>query len=166
MVLDLPEGQREQYPVMLKENEIEKASAPFGGQAPISDNPGKIFASGHVIADKYVILDFVGKGAFGEVYRAHQLSLQRDVAIKVVSRDWLQSLEVDDGEIDSALQRFRREVQAMARVRHPNVLQIYDHGSVVISDHGQDNPVEFIVMEYIPGETMRHAMLEEGFYPE
>ena len=48
------------------------------------------------------------------------------MAIKVVSQDRLRPLEVDDEEIETALQRFRREVQAMARVRHANVLQIYD----------------------------------------
>jgi len=152
--------------LMLENNNTDKAFESVGVQTPMSCNQGKIFTSGYVIDDKYVILDFVGKGAFGEVYRAHQLNLQRDVAIKVVSQDWLRSFEVDDAEIDTALQRFGREVQAMARVRHPNVLQIYDHGSVVLNKSGEDCPVEFIVMEYIPGETMRHAMSQEGFYPE
>jgi len=133
---------------------------------PMGSNQGKIFTSGNVIDDKYVVLDFIGKGAFGEVYRAHQLNLQRDVALKVVSQDWLRALEVDDEEIETALQRFRREVQAMARVRHTNVLQIYDNGSTVLKKNGADYPVEFIVMEYIPGATLRHAMSEEGFYPE
>ena len=82
---------------------------------------GQIFKTGYVIDEKYVILDFIGKGAFGEVYRAHQLNLQRDVAIKVVSQQWLESQEIDSDDIDTALQRFRREVQAMARVRHLNI---------------------------------------------
>jgi len=151
---------------MLEKNNIDKSAPTVRMNAPMSSHKGKIFASGNVIDDKYVVLDFVGKGAFGEVYRAHQLNLQRDVAIKVVSQDWLRSLEVDDEEIETALQRFRREVQAMAQVRHANVLQIYDHGSMVLKKKGKDHPVEFIVMEYIPGETMRHAMSEEGFYPE
>ncbi len=127
---------------------------------------GQIFKSGYVIDEKYVILDFIGKGAFGEVYRAHQLNLQRDVAIKVVSQEWLKSQEIDPDEIDIALQRFKREVQAMARVRHLNILQIFDHGSVMIKKRNLDYPLEFIVMEYIPGETLRHTMSEEGFYPE
>ena len=55
----------------------------------MSTGQGKIFSSGDVIQDKWVILEFIAKGAFGEVYRAHQLNLQRDVAIKVVSQDWL-----------------------------------------------------------------------------
>lgn len=126
----------------------------------------KIFSPGNIIQDKWVILGFIDKGAFGEVYRAHQLNLQRDVAIKVVSQDWLKSTLENDEEIDIALQRFRREVQAMARIRHPNVLQVFDHGSMEISKNGNRYPLEFIVMEYIPGDTLRYTMSEEGFYPE
>lgn len=151
---------------MLDRYNTDKVTTTVRVNAPMSSSQGKIFSAGNVIDDKYVVLDFIGQGAFGEVYRAHQLNLQRDVAIKVVSQDWLRSLEVDDEEIETALQRFRREVQAMARVRHANVLQIYDHGSIVLKKNGADYPVEFIVMEYIPGETLRHAMSEEGFYPE
>jgi len=151
---------------MLNEKGIDKTSSPAVTQTPQGGSRGKIFTAGNVIDDKYVVLEFIGKGAFGEVYRAHQLNLQRDVAIKVVSQDWLRAFEVDDEEIETALQRIRREVQAMARVRHANVLQIYDHGSTVLQKKGRDYPVEFIVMEYIPGETLRQAMSEEGFYPE
>jgi eukaryotic-like serine/threonine-protein kinase len=137
-----------------------------GKRLNMTKGDGKIFNTGLVIDKKYVILDFIGKGAFGEVYRAHQLNLQRDVAMKVVSQEWLQSQELDSDEIDTALQRFRREVQAMARVRHLNILQIFDHGTVSIKKGNTDYPLEFIVMEYIPGETLRHTMSEEGFYPE
>jgi serine/threonine-protein kinase len=132
----------------------------------MSTGQGKIFSSGDVIQDKWVILEFIDKGAFGEVYRAHQLNLQRDVAIKVVSQDWLKSSIEDDEEIDIALQRFRREVHAMARIRHPNVLQVFDNGSIEIKKNGNGYPVEFIVMEYVPGDTLRFTMSEEGFYPE
>jgi serine/threonine-protein kinase len=132
----------------------------------MSTGPHHIFKPGNVINDKWVILEFIGKGAMGEVYRAHQLNLQRDVAIKVVSRELLRFFDEDEGEVETAFQRFRREVQAMARVRHPNVLQIFDHGSVVIKKDSTDGPVEFIVMEYIPGDTLRFTMSEEGFYPE
>ena len=135
-------------------------------QLKMAKDNGQIFNTGYVIHEKYVILDLIGKGAFGEVYRAHQLNLQRDVAIKVVSQQWLESQEIDSDEIDAALQRFRREVQAMARVRHLNILQIFDHGSISIKKEDTDLPLEFIVMEYIPGETLRHTMSEEGFYPE
>jgi eukaryotic-like serine/threonine-protein kinase len=132
----------------------------------MSAGQGKIFSPGTTIQDKWVILEFIDKGAFGEVYRAHQLNLQRDVALKVVSQEWLKATLENDEEIDIALQRFRREVQAMARIRHPNVLQVYDNGSIEISKNGNRYPVEFIVMEYIPGDTLRYTMSEEGFYPE
>ena len=132
----------------------------------MSTDQGKIFAAGSIIQDKWVILDFIGKGAMGEVYRAHQLNLQRDVAIKVASRDWLNSIEEDEEEVETALQRFRREVQAMAQVRHPNILQIFDYGSTEVKRATDKYPVEYIVMEYIPGETLRYTMSEEGFYPE
>ncbi len=98
----------------------------------MSTGQGKIFSPGNIIQDKWVILEFIGKGAFGEVYRAHQLNLQRDVAIKVVSQEWLKSSLENDEEIDIALERFRREAQAMARIRHPNVLQVFDSGSMVV----------------------------------
>lgn len=132
----------------------------------MSTGQGKIFSPGNIIQDKWVILEFIGKGAFGEVYRAHQLNLRRDVAIKVVSQEWLKSTLEDDDEIDIALERFRREAQAMARVRHPNVLQVFDSGSMVVKKNGNDYPVEFIVIDYIPGDTLRFTMSEEGFYPE
>ena len=132
----------------------------------MSTGQGKIFSPGNIIQDKWVILEFIGKGAFGEVYRAHQLNLQRDVAIKVVSQEWLKSSLENDEEIDIALERFRREAQAMARIRHPNVLQVFDSGSTVVKKNGKDYPVEFIVIDYIPGNTLRFTMSEEGFYPE
>ncbi len=125
-----------------------------------------IFEPGNVLNDKWVILELIGKGAMGEIYLAHQLNLKRDVAIKVVSEEWLKDLDDDPDEVETAFQRFHREVHAMARVRHPNVLQIFDFGSAVIQKETGDCSVEFIVMEYIPGDTLRFTMSEEGFYPE
>lgn len=125
-----------------------------------------IFKAGNVLSDKWVILELIGQGAMGEIYLAHQLNLKRDVAIKVVSEELLKDFEDDPDEIENSFQRFKREVHAMARVRHPNVLQIFDYGSAVIHREAGDCPVEFIAMEYIPGDTLRFTMSEEGFYPE
>ncbi len=74
-------------------------------------------------------MELLGRGAFGEVYRAHQLNLKRDVAIKIVSPEMLALFEDDAEEIENTLNRFQREVQSMAQVRHPNILQIIDHGA-------------------------------------
>ena len=130
----------------------------------MSAKKGGVFAPGTVIEGKWVVLECIGKGSMGEVYRAHQLNLQRDVAIKVISQELLESIEENEQEVETALQRFRREVQSMARIRHPNVLQTYDHGSAVVQRGANEYPVEFIVMEYIPGDTLRYTMSEEGFY--
>jgi serine/threonine protein kinase len=132
----------------------------------LSSQSTRIFKTGYVLNEKWVIIEFVGKGAVGEVYRAHQLNLKRDVAIKVISQQMLASFEDDAEEMETTLHRFRREVQAMAQVRHPKVLQIFDYGSAVIQKGDLDIPVEYIAMEYIPGATLRFTMSEEGLYPE
>jgi serine/threonine-protein kinase len=125
-----------------------------------------ILEIGTVLDEKWVILELLGKGGMGEVYRAHQLNLKRDVAIKVISDDFLQSFEGDNEEIEITRSRFRREVKAMARIRHSNIVQIFDHGSASIRKGEETVSLEYIVMEFIPGSTLRFTMSEEGFFPE
>lgn len=121
---------------------------------------------GRVLDGKWVVLGFIGKGGMGEVYRAHQINLNRDVAIKIISPEWLASSDCATEEIASSVERFHREVQLMAHINHPNVLQIYDQGSTAISQEERELVVEYIAMEYVPGSTLRTTMSEEGFYPE
>lgn len=121
---------------------------------------------GTVLSDNWVMLELIGQGGMGEVYRAHQLNLRRDVAIKIVSQKFLETVEEDDREIETARSRFRREVKAMAQVRHPNVVQIFDYGSTLIRKGNEEIPIEYIVMEYIPGTSLRLTMPQEGFYPQ
>jgi len=121
---------------------------------------------GTVIDGKWVILEFIAKGGMGEVYRAHQIHLKRDVAVKVISEEWLESIADDEEEREIGLKRFRNEMQAMARVRHPHVLQIFDYGTVTVQKNGREVVLEYIAMEYIPGGTLRSTMSEEGFDPE
>ena len=54
----------------------------------------RIFKTGYVLNDKWVIIEFIDKGAMGEVYRAHQLNLKRDVAIKVISQEMLSLIHI------------------------------------------------------------------------
>lgn len=132
----------------------------------MSNNSENTLQIGTVINNKWVILEFIAKGGMGEVYRAHQLNLKRDVAIKIISREWLESLEDNEEEMEIGLQRFRNEVQAMAQVRHSNVLQIYDYGSFSIKNDEEDLSMEYIAIEYVPGGTLWSTMSEDGFYPE
>ena len=129
----------------------------------LNDN---LFQAGDVLNQKWVILEFIGKGGVGEVYRAHQVNLNRDVAIKVMLKEWLEGLDKDEEEAETLAQRFRREVQAMAQICHPYVLQVFDYDSVTVKRCGQDTPIEYIAMEYVSGGTLRTTMSEEGFYPD
>jgi len=121
---------------------------------------------GTVLNDQWVILERLGRGGMGEVYRAHQLNLKRDVAIKAISPKYFAMLNCDGEEAETARSRFRREVKVMAQIRHPNVVQIFDYGSASIKKNGEVVPFEFFVMEYIPGATLRFTMSEKGFYPQ
>ncbi|MBW1999652.1 MAG: protein kinase [Deltaproteobacteria bacterium] len=123
-------------------------------------------AVGTVINEKYVILEFIAKGGMGEVYRSHQINLKRDVAIKIISREWLESIKDNQEEFEIGIQRFHNEIEAMAQIRHPNILQIYDYGSFTFDEDEKGETREYIVMEYVPGGTLRSTMSEDGFYPE
>lgn len=102
----------------------------------------------------------------GAVYRTHQLNLNRDMAIKIISEELLESFEDNSEEKAAVLDRLHREVQTMAQVRHPNILQIYDFGTLQTRKENKVVPVQYIVMEYVPGNTLRFTMSEEGFADE
>jgi eukaryotic-like serine/threonine-protein kinase len=93
----------------------------------------------------YEILSPIGAGGMGEVYRARDKKLDRDVAIKVLS----QSLAADP----DSLARFEREAKAVAALSHPNILSIFDFGT--------QEGVSYAVMELLEGETLR-GKLEAG----
>ena len=122
-----------------------------------------LFKTGSIIDEKWVLIEHIGKGGMGEVYRAHQLNLNRDVAIKIISEELLESFEDNPEEKAAVLERLHREVQTMAQVRHTNILQIYDFGTLQTRKGNKVVPVQYIVMEYIPGNTLRFTMSEEGF---
>jgi tetratricopeptide (TPR) repeat protein/predicted Ser/Thr protein kinase len=86
----------------------------------------------------YDILDDLGAGGMGVVYRAHDTRLDRDVAIKVLPTDRPLS--------ETARKRFQREALAASALNHPNIITIYEVGS-------EDN-TDFIVMEYVRGATL------------
>src|SRR5688572_2834989 len=96
----------------------------------------------------YTIAGPLGAGGMGEVYRARDLRLGRDVAVKVLPSS--SSADAD------RLQRFEQEARATAALNHPNILALYDIGR---SDHGP-----FIVTELLEGETLR-AVLDRGAVP-
>ena len=87
---------------------------------------------------KYQIKQLIGRGGMAAVYRAHNPDLKQDVAIKVL---YAQSLATEN-----AIQSFRQEAQAVAALRHPNIIRVFDF-------HATDN-LFFMVMELIDGPTL------------
>ncbi len=102
---------------------------------------------GDVIADKYRVDRLLGRGGMGAVYAATHVVTGKTVAIK-----WLLPDATEDRE---SVQRFVREAQAAARIRHPNVVDIYDVG---LDDRGY-----FLVMEYLEGEPLSSALQRGGY---
>ena len=88
----------------------------------------------------YLIVDLIGVGGMGDVYRALDPRLGREVAIKVLR-----------GTLDRvALERFQREARAIASLNHPNVLEVFDVG--------EENGLPFLVTELLTGETLRRRL--------
>src|SRR5208283_3268942 len=96
----------------------------------------------------YEILQRLGAGGMGEVYRAKDSRLDREVAIKTVS--------LNHCSLPEALSRFEREARSACSLNHPNIVTIYELGHV--------NGTHYIAMELVDGETLRE-LLESGPMP-
>ena len=92
----------------------------------------------------FEIIELVGAGGMGEVYRARDTRLERTVAIKVLPSHW-----ADDTEMR---QRFEREAQTIASLNHPHICTLHDIGHHRAPD--SDAVIDFLVMEYLEGETL------------
>jgi len=96
------------------------------------------------IAGRYRLDERLGAGGMSTVYRALDSVLERQVAVKILA----EHLAEDDGFIA----RFRREALAAARLVHPNIVQVYDSG------RDEESGRHFIVMEYVPGDTVSRML--------
>ncbi|MFN8114027.1 MAG: protein kinase [Solirubrobacterales bacterium] len=102
--------------------------------------------SGSTIANRYVLGDRLGSGGMSTVYRAQDRVLERTVAVKVLAE------HLSDDE--KFVARFRREALAVAKLVHPNIVQVYDTGV----DAGR----HFIVMEYVEGRSGAQLLQRDG----
>jgi len=98
------------------------------------------------IEGRYQVVSRIASGGMGEVYRAHDAVLARDVAIKLLHPQ----LAGDRGFVE----RFRREARAAAVLNHPSIVGVYDWGST--------DGTYFMVMEYVPGSNLRALLAEYG----
>jgi predicted Ser/Thr protein kinase len=110
--------------------------------------PSTILRSGEVLGG-YRVDDVLGVGGMAVVYRAHQLSLNRPVALKVLSRDVTHD--------DSFRERFRREAHHAATLEHPNIVPVYDTG--------EDGGHLYIAMRLVEGGTLADLLRGGGLSP-
>src|SRR4030095_5208502 len=106
-----------------------------------------------VIRERYQLVAWLGAGGMGVVYKAHDLMLDRDVAVKFLSPKYFSGAE--------AVARFLREARLVARLSHPNIMSIFDVG--------EDQGWQYLVFEYIPGSnlyTLAHNRTEAWSVPD
>src|SRR2546429_7692226 len=104
---------------------------------------------GEVIADRYELEELVGTGGMSSVFKARDRMLDRKVALKVLHEHYL-----DD---DEYVERFRREARAVAQLSHPNI--------VTVIDRGEADGRQFIVFEYVDGESLKELVQRVGPLP-
>jgi serine/threonine-protein kinase len=99
-----------------------------------------------VFANRYELGDEIGHGGMADVYLAHDRLLDRDVAVKVLAPPFASD--------PTNVERFRREARAAAGLNHPHIVGVYDWG--------EEDDTSFIVMEYVPGQTLREILQAYG----
>jgi eukaryotic-like serine/threonine-protein kinase len=102
--------------------------------------------AGRFIASRYLVQSLVASGGMASVYRARDNVLEREVALKIIHPH----LATDK----SFVEKFRREAKMAAKLSHPNLVNVFDQGT--------DGEITFLVMEFVPGITLRDAMNDFG----
>ena len=101
---------------------------------------------GKRISGRYKVLEMIGGGGMSNVYLAHDMILDRDVAIKV--------LRYDFSNEDDLHRRFQREALSATSLTHPNIVNIFDVG--------EDRDLHYLVMEFVEGKTLKHYIVDNA----
>lgn len=109
-----------------------------------NDGTDLLMRIGQIFADKYELLDCVGSGAMGIIYRARHLILDKIVAIKVVN---------NTNTDPNLIMRFQREAKAASSLNHINVITVYDFGVF-------EGTAPYMVMDYLRGKTLQEYILQ------
>ncbi|NYD54025.1 serine/threonine-protein kinase [Microbacterium pseudoresistens] len=109
-------------------------------------------AQSRVISGRYRVDELIGRGGMAEVYRGHDVTLGRDVAVKILNRE----LARDAG----FRARFRAEAQSASRMAHPSIVRVFDAGEDASAEAGgsPNAPVPYIVMELVDGELLKDVI--------
>jgi len=112
-----------------------------------------VTAEPRVLSGRYRVDEPIGRGGMASVYRGYDLTLGREVAIKILDRDL-----ADDNAFRT---RFRLEAQAASRMAHPTIVRVFDAGEdAVTGDDGVVRPVPFIVMELVKGRLLKEVIAD------
>lgn len=104
---------------------------------------------GLILDSKYKLLESLGQGGMGSIFRAQRLHIGDEVAVKLLHHDLVRETK--------ALERFRREARAAAMIRHPNVVSIHD-----FNDGTGEATEPYIVMELVQGVSLGNLLRREG----
>ena len=111
------------------------------------------FEKGDRLHDRYEIEGKLGSGGFAVVYSAFDTVIKRKVAIKVLNA---RRLGGDEEQVERVLDRFLREAQVAARIRHGSIVEIHDFGVLGETEH------PYIIMELLRGADLGEELLENG----
>ncbi|UOY93683.1 Stk1 family PASTA domain-containing Ser/Thr kinase [Ectobacillus sp. JY-23] len=98
---------------------------------------------------RYKLLKMIGGGGMANVFLARDAILDRDVAVKILRLDYANNEEF--------IKRFHREAQSVTSLSHPNIVNIYDVG--------EEDGIYYLVMEYVPGQTLKQYIQQKGMLP-
>jgi serine/threonine protein kinase/tetratricopeptide (TPR) repeat protein len=140
----------EAKPEVNRETEKTSAQASSSSERAAADSSGNLadtltFVPATTLLGRYVIEHRIGSGGMGEVYRAQDTRLERTVAIKMLPRK-----TADDTELR---RRFLNEARAASALNHPNIVALYDICT--------DKTIDFLVMEYIDGRTLKELIASD-----
>jgi tRNA A-37 threonylcarbamoyl transferase component Bud32/cytochrome c-type biogenesis protein CcmH/NrfG len=106
--------------------------------------------TGRVVGERYRLLDRIGEGGMGLVYRAEHTLMKKTVAVKL--------LHGELGQVEEMVRRFEREAQSASRLSHPNIISVTDFGRAATGEL-------YLVMEYLPGRSLADAIQEARYLP-
>ncbi len=137
-------------PEFSDETSVDPGSAIAATRGPDSSgNLAVILEVGTVLGGRYEILEMLGIGGMGAVYKAHDRELDRTIALKIVRADLARNPEI--------LQRFKQELITARQVTHKNVIRIFDLAEA--------DGIKFITMEYVGGHDLRRLLADRGKLP-
>ena len=141
-------------PLPVSEETLNEGAAPADWSAAITPKPGigavgDELEPGTVLAGRYQILQLIGRGGMGAVYKARDTELDRIVAVKLIRGEFAKNPQI--------LRRFKQELILARQVTHKNVIRIFDLG--------QADGIKFITMDFVEGQDLRHLLQEKGKFP-